>query len=117
MVRDVYSKLDVLNTASSCGAPNFRQAKGGYSVFGMGQPSLNGFKQVLQKLQSDGHKVCSCMEVKLMHKSECKREQQFTTPTTLHTFFQRIRGVHVKPLLTILLLKILFAFRFDVVSL
>nr|XP_028585398.1 paladin isoform X1 [Podarcis muralis]XP_028585399.1 paladin isoform X1 [Podarcis muralis]XP_028585400.1 paladin isoform X1 [Podarcis muralis] len=58
MVRDVYSKLDVLNTASSCGAPNFRQAKGGYSVFGMGQPSLNGFKQVLQKLQSDGHKEC-----------------------------------------------------------
>nr|XP_016847680.1 PREDICTED: paladin isoform X1 [Anolis carolinensis] len=58
MVRDVYSKLDVLNTASSCGAPNFRQAKGGYSVFGMGQPSLDGFKQVLQKLQNEGHKEC-----------------------------------------------------------
>nr|XP_020638778.1 paladin [Pogona vitticeps]XP_020638780.1 paladin [Pogona vitticeps]XP_020638781.1 paladin [Pogona vitticeps]XP_020638782.1 paladin [Pogona vitticeps]XP_020638783.1 paladin [Pogona vitticeps] len=58
MVRDVYSKLDVLNTSMSCGAPNFRQAKGGYSVFGMGQPSLLGFKQVLQKLQNDGHKEC-----------------------------------------------------------
>ncbi|XP_053306637.1 paladin isoform X2 [Spea bombifrons] len=58
MVRDVYSKLDVLNTTSSCGAPNFRQAKGGYEVYGMGQPSLNGFKQVLQKLQNDGHKEC-----------------------------------------------------------
>ncbi|MEE6488344.1 hypothetical protein FKM82_015208 [Ascaphus truei] len=58
MVRDVYSKLDVLNTTSSCGAPNFRQAKGGYEVYGMGQPSLNGFKQVLQQLQSDGHKEC-----------------------------------------------------------
>ncbi|KAM4703626.1 paladin [Rhinophrynus dorsalis] len=58
MVRDVYSKLDVLNTTSSCGAPNFRQAKGGYEVYGMGQPSLNGFKQVLQKIQSDGHKEC-----------------------------------------------------------
>ncbi|XP_015278729.1 PREDICTED: paladin [Gekko japonicus] len=58
MVRDIYSKLDVLNTTSSCGAPNFRQAKGGYSVFGMGQPSLNGFKQILQKLQNDGHKEC-----------------------------------------------------------
>ncbi|KAJ7324225.1 hypothetical protein JRQ81_017245 [Phrynocephalus forsythii] len=58
MVRDVYSKLDVLNTSKSCGAPNFRQAKGGYSVFGMGQPSLHGFKQVLQKLQNDGHKEC-----------------------------------------------------------
>ncbi|KAM4636226.1 paladin isoform 2-T2 [Discoglossus pictus] len=58
MVRDVYSKLDVSNTTSSCGAPNFRQAKGGYEVYGMGQPTLNGFKQVLQKLQSDGHKEC-----------------------------------------------------------
>ncbi|XP_054840110.1 paladin isoform X2 [Eublepharis macularius] len=58
MVRDIYSKLDVLNTTGSCGAPNFRQAKGGYSVFGMGQPSLSGFRQVLQKLQNDGHKEC-----------------------------------------------------------
>lgn len=57
MVRDVYSKLDVLNTTSTSGAPNFRQAKGGYAVFGMGQPSLNGFKLVLQKLQREGHKV------------------------------------------------------------
>ncbi|NXN85107.1 PALD protein, partial [Bombycilla garrulus] len=58
MVRDVYGKLDVLNTTVSCGAPNFRQAKGGYAVFGMGQPSLNGFKLVLQKLQREGHKEC-----------------------------------------------------------
>nr|XP_033796342.1 paladin isoform X2 [Geotrypetes seraphini] len=58
MVRDVYSKLDVLNTTGSCGAPNFRQAKGGHPVFGMGQPSLAGFQQVLQKLQSEGHKEC-----------------------------------------------------------
>lgn len=57
MVRDVYGKLDVLNTTGSCGAPNFRQAKGGSAVFGMGQPSLNGFKLVLQKLQREGHKV------------------------------------------------------------
>uniref|UniRef100_A0A8D0HG44 Paladin n=1 Tax=Sphenodon punctatus TaxID=8508 RepID=A0A8D0HG44_SPHPU len=58
MVCDVYSKLDVLNTTGTCGAPNFRQARGGYAVFGMGQPSLCGFKQVLQKLQNDGHKGC-----------------------------------------------------------
>lgn len=57
MVRDVHGKLDVLNTTGSCGAPNFRQAKGGYAVFGMGQPSLNGFRLVLQKLQREGHKV------------------------------------------------------------
>lgn len=57
MVRDVHGKLDVLNTTGSCGAPNFRQAKGGYAVFGMGQPSLNGFRLLLQKLQREGHKV------------------------------------------------------------
>lgn len=55
MVQDVFSKTDVLNTTSTCGAPNFRQIKGGYPVFGMGQPSLAGFKQVLYKLQSQGH--------------------------------------------------------------
>ncbi|XP_061087893.1 paladin isoform X1 [Conger conger] len=55
MVQDVYSKADVLNTTGSYGAPNFRQAKGNYPLFGMGQPSVSGFKQVLQRLQSQGH--------------------------------------------------------------
>ncbi|XP_066548991.1 paladin [Amia ocellicauda] len=55
MVQDVYSKADVLNTTGSYGAPNFRQAKGSYPLFGMGQPSLNGFKQVLQRLQTQGY--------------------------------------------------------------
>lgn len=57
MVRDVAEKMDVLGTVRSCGAPNFRQVRGGLAVFGMGQPSLSGFRQVLQKLQKDGHKV------------------------------------------------------------
>ncbi|KAJ8406780.1 hypothetical protein AAFF_G00296960 [Aldrovandia affinis] len=55
MVQDVYSKADVLNTTGSYGAPNFRQAKGNYPLFGMGQPSLGGFKQVLHRLQGEGH--------------------------------------------------------------
>ncbi|XP_069373236.1 paladin isoform X2 [Paralichthys olivaceus] len=55
MVQDVYSKADVLNTTGSYGAPNFRQVKGSYPLYGMGQPSLNGFKQVLQRLQVQGH--------------------------------------------------------------
>ncbi|KAM7370697.1 hypothetical protein PAMP_010223 [Pampus punctatissimus] len=55
MVQDVYSKADVLNTTGSYGAPNFRQVKGSYPLYGMGQPGLNGFKQVLQKLQAQGH--------------------------------------------------------------
>lgn len=58
MVQDVFSKADVLNTTGSHGAPNFRQVKGSYPLYGMGQPSLNGFKQVLQKLQAQGHEVC-----------------------------------------------------------
>lgn len=57
MVQDVYSKADVLNTTASYGAPNFRQVKGSYPLYGMGQPSLNGFKQVLQRLQAQGHEV------------------------------------------------------------
>ncbi|KAM5235944.1 paladin [Ctenodactylus gundi] len=58
LVRDVTEKMDVLGTLGSCGAPNFRQVRGGLAVFGMGQPSLLGFRQVLQKLQKDGHKEC-----------------------------------------------------------
>uniref|UniRef100_A0A672YNH9 Paladin n=1 Tax=Sphaeramia orbicularis TaxID=375764 RepID=A0A672YNH9_9TELE len=57
MVQDVYSKADVLNTTGSYGAPNFRQVKGSYPLYGMGQPSLNGFKHVLQRLQAQGHEV------------------------------------------------------------
>lgn len=57
MVQDVYSKADVLNTTGTYGAPNFRQVKESYPLYGMGQPSLNGFKQVLQRLQAQGHQV------------------------------------------------------------
>lgn len=55
MVQDVFSKADVLNTIGSHGAPNFRQVRGSYPLFGMGQPSLNGFRLLLQKLQAQGH--------------------------------------------------------------
>uniref|UniRef100_A0A8I5NXC8 Paladin n=1 Tax=Papio anubis TaxID=9555 RepID=A0A8I5NXC8_PAPAN len=58
LVRDVTEKMDMLGTVGSCGAPNFRQVQGGLAVFGMGQPSLSGFRRVLQKLQKDGHREC-----------------------------------------------------------
>ncbi|KAM6184839.1 paladin [Rhynchocyon petersi] len=58
MVRDTAEKMDILGTRDSCGAPNFRQARGGLPVFGMGQPSLLGFRRVLQTLQKDGHRDC-----------------------------------------------------------
>uniref|UniRef100_A0A8C1S027 Paladin n=1 Tax=Cyprinus carpio TaxID=7962 RepID=A0A8C1S027_CYPCA len=57
MVQDVYNRADVLNTTKSHGSPNFRKVKGNYPLFGMGQPSLSGFKQVLQRLQIDGCEV------------------------------------------------------------
>ena len=57
LMRDVTEKMDMLGTLQSRGAPNFRQVRGGLAVFGMGQPSLLGFRQVLQKLQKDGHRV------------------------------------------------------------
>ncbi|XP_055025462.2 phosphatase domain containing paladin 1b isoform X2 [Misgurnus anguillicaudatus] len=56
MVQDVYDRADVLNTTKSYGAPNFRKVKGSYPLFGMGQPSLSGFKQVLQRMQIENYK-------------------------------------------------------------
>lgn len=75
MVQDVYSKADVLNTTGSYGAPNFRQIKGSYPLYGMGQPSLNGFKQVLQRLQAQGHEevILFCVReepVVFLHKDD-----------------------------------------------
>ncbi|XP_051508181.1 phosphatase domain containing paladin 1b isoform X4 [Myxocyprinus asiaticus] len=55
MAQDVNNRADVLNTTESYGAPNFRKVKGNYPLFGMGQPSLSGFKQVLQRLQIEGY--------------------------------------------------------------
>nr|XP_055025465.1 phosphatase domain containing paladin 1b isoform X5 [Misgurnus anguillicaudatus] len=55
MVQDVYDRADVLNTTKSYGAPNFRKVKGSYPLFGMGQPSLSGFKQVLQRMQIENY--------------------------------------------------------------
>lgn len=57
MVQDVNTRADVLNTTGSYGAPNFRKVKENYPLFGMGQTSLNGFKQVLQKLESEAYEV------------------------------------------------------------
>lgn len=57
MVQDVNSRADVLNTTESYGAPNFRKAKENYPLFGMGQASLNGFKQLLQRLESEAYEV------------------------------------------------------------
>lgn len=57
MVQDVNNRADVLNTTGSHGAPNFRKVKENYPLFGMGQASMNGFKQVLQTLESEAYEV------------------------------------------------------------
>ncbi|NXO59125.1 PALD protein, partial [Aramus guarauna] len=104
MVRDVYGKLDVLNTTGGCGAPNFRQAKGGYGVFGMGQPSLNGFKLVLQKLQREGHKECVFFCVREEPVVFLRLEGDFVSYTprgkeNLHENLQRLqRGLRAESL-------------------
>lgn len=57
MVQDVNSRADVLNTRGSYGAPNFRKVKETHPLFGMGQASMNGFKQLLQRLESEAYEV------------------------------------------------------------
>ncbi|XP_047925552.2 paladin isoform X2 [Anser cygnoides] len=96
MVRDVHGKLDVLNTTGSCGAPNFRQAKGGYAVFGMGQPSLNGFRLVLQKLQREGHKECVFFCVREEPVLFLRVEGDFMayTPRGKENLHENLRGLH-----------------------
>ncbi|XP_068115050.1 paladin [Hyperolius riggenbachi] len=105
MVRDVYTKLDVLNTTSSCGAPNFRRAKGGYEVYGMGQPSLDGFRQILQKLQNDGHKECMFFCVREEPVVFLKLENDFVPYTprrkenlheNLHSLEKGLRGENLE---------------------
>lgn len=69
MVQDVNSRADVLNTTGSYGAPNFRKVKENYPLFGMGQASMNGFKQVLQRLESEAYEVShSCARWKTLDK-------------------------------------------------
>ncbi|XP_059827153.1 paladin-like, partial [Hypanus sabinus] len=55
MINDINDKIDVLLTLKSYGAPNFRPIQLGYSVYGMGQTTLNGFQIVLQKLKEEGN--------------------------------------------------------------
>lgn len=94
MVQDVFSKVDVLSTSGSHGAPNFRQVRGSYPLFGMGQPSLNGFRLLLQKLQAQGHKVSKspkktafCHSTSLTRAASCR-----TTHSPSHPASRRQTG-------------------------
>ncbi|XP_005390110.1 PREDICTED: paladin [Chinchilla lanigera] len=95
LVRDVTEKMDVLGTSGSCGVLNFRQAQGGLAVFGMGQPSLSGFKRVLQKLQKDGHKECIIFCVReepvlFLHAGE---DFVSYTPRDRHKLHENLQGL------------------------
>ncbi|XP_067838354.1 paladin-like isoform X2 [Heptranchias perlo] len=64
MVKDLNNKIDTLLTMSNYGAPNFRQTHLGYPVFGMGQPTMNGFCKILQRLKEEGHQEIICFNVR-----------------------------------------------------
>ncbi|KAH0516872.1 Paladin [Microtus ochrogaster] len=94
LVRDVTEKMDMLGTLGSCGAPNFRQVRGGLPVFGMGQPSLLGFRRVLQKLQKDGHKECIIFCVREEPVLFLRAEEDFVsyTPRDKESLHENLRG-------------------------
>lgn len=94
LVRDVTEKMDMLGTLGSCGTPNFRQVRGGLPVFGMGQPSLLGFRRVLQKLQKDGHKECVIFCVREEPVLFLRAEEDFVsyTPRDKESLHENLRG-------------------------
>ncbi|XP_017166422.1 paladin isoform X2 [Poecilia reticulata] len=97
MVQDVSSKADVLNTTRSYGAPNFRQVKGAYPLYGMGQPTLNGFKQVLQRLQTKGQQeiIFFCIReepVVFLHKDDDFVPYTPRRKENLHENLQGLQG-------------------------
>uniref|UniRef100_A0A8D0NE04 Paladin n=1 Tax=Sus scrofa TaxID=9823 RepID=A0A8D0NE04_PIG len=95
LVRDVAEKTDVLGTQQSCGAPNFRQVRGGAPVFGMGQPSLLGFRRVLQKLQKDGHRACIIFCVREEPVLFLRAEEDFVpyTPRDKQSLHENLQGL------------------------
>lgn len=95
MVQDVFAKADVLKTTASHGAPNFRRVRGSFPLFAMGQCSVNGFKQVLQRLQAQGHEevIFFCVReepVVFLHK-----DQDFVpyTPRRKENLHENLRGL------------------------
>ncbi|XP_068403850.1 paladin isoform X2 [Eschrichtius robustus] len=95
LVRDVAEKMDVLGTLQSCGAPNFRQVRGGLTVFGMGQPSLSGFRRVLQKLQKDGHRECVIFCVREEPVLFLRADEDFVpyTPRDKQSLHENLQGL------------------------
>ncbi|XP_071829664.1 paladin-like isoform X2 [Apostichopus japonicus] len=59
MVADHFKGLDELKTLESHGAPNFRKLEG-FPVYGMGQPSVEGLRRVMEHLydKCDQQEVC-----------------------------------------------------------
>ncbi|XP_055475123.1 paladin [Psammomys obesus] len=94
LVRDITEKMDMLGTLGSCGAPNFRQVQDRLPVFGMGQPSLLGFRRVLQKLQKDGYKECIIFCVREEPVLFLRAEEDFVsyTPRDKESLHENLRG-------------------------
>jgi hypothetical protein len=56
LVKDVNEKMDKLGTIGQYMTPNMRQCRGGFPVYGMGQPSKDGLDTVLSTLKDEKHK-------------------------------------------------------------
>lgn len=63
LIKDHFKGIDKLKTMKDCGAPNFRKARGVYSVYGMGQPSRDGLAKTIQVLLECGHKVRNKLKI------------------------------------------------------
>ncbi|XP_033841277.1 paladin isoform X3 [Periophthalmus magnuspinnatus] len=103
MVQDVFIKADVLKTTASFGAPNFRQVQGSYPLFGMGQPSLNGFKHVLHRLQAQGHQevIFLCVRgepVLFLHKDDDFVPYTPRRKENLHENLHELKNKHLEHL-------------------
>jgi len=56
-VRDVSSDDDKLGTMKLFLAPNVSEARHGFPVYGLGQPTMNGITDFVQALKSRGKQV------------------------------------------------------------
>lgn len=68
LIKDHFKGIDRLKTVNDFGAPNFRKARGVFSVYGMGQPSRDGLAKTIQILLENGHKVSKITEIFEMRK-------------------------------------------------
>ncbi|XP_078453849.1 paladin isoform X1 [Lampetra planeri] len=98
LVCDLYRGADVLSTTGPVGAPNFRQTSGDLPVYGMGQPSLAGFQQVLRTLQDRGHQEVVCFNLREEPVVFLRQGEDFVpyTPRDPENLHENLHGLGVE---------------------